>query len=55
MLHGGNLPGGHVQVSGSVSSQFLSALLFVAPLISEDVEIDVINDLVSKPLVRTTI
>ena len=55
VLHGGNLHGGHVQVSGSVSSQFLSALLFVAPLIPEDVEIDVINDLVSKPLVRTTI
>lgn len=51
----GRLHGGRVEISGAVSSQYLSALLFLAPLIGEDVEIGVVNDLKSKPLIRTTL
>ncbi|MBN1477403.1 3-phosphoshikimate 1-carboxyvinyltransferase [Candidatus Sumerlaeota bacterium] len=51
----GRLRGGRVEVSGEVSSQYLSALLFLAPLIGEDVEIVVTGDLKSKPAVRTTL
>ena len=54
-IRGGRLRGGRVQVSGALSSQFLSALLFLAPLIGEDVELEVVDKLVSKPLVRTTL
>ena len=54
-IRGGRLHGGKVQVSGALSSQFLSALLFLAPLIGEDVEVEVVDKLVSKPLVRTTL
>ena len=43
-----------VEVSGGVSSQFLSALLFMVPLLDEDIEIRVVNELRSKPLIRTT-
>ena len=54
-LRGGNLHGGHVTVSGAITSQFLSALLFLAPMIDEAVEITVPDSLVSRPLVHTTI
>ena len=54
-LYGGNLKGGKIKVSGKTSSQYLSALLFIAPLVEEDIEIEVIEDLKSKPLIRTTL
>jgi len=54
-LRGGNLHGGKVKVSGANSSQYLSSLLFLAPLIGEDVEIEVIHGLKSQPVVRTTL
>ncbi len=44
-----------VRISGAVSSQFLSALLFMAPLLDECVRIEVVDDLKSKPLIRTTL
>jgi len=44
-----------VRISGATSSQFLSALLFLSPMIDDDIEIEVVDGLVSKPLVATTI
>lgn len=55
ILKGGVLHGGKVQVSGARSSQFLSSLLFLAPLVGEYVEIEVIEGLKSKPLICTTL
>ncbi len=55
VLRGRQLRGGRIWVSGANSSQYLSALLFMAPLIGEDVEIEVRNGLVSQPLVHTTL
>ena len=55
VLRRAGLRGGRVQVSGKTSSQYLSALLFMAPLVGEDVEIDVVDGLISQPLVRTTL
>ena len=54
-IRGGALHGGRVRVSGARSSQFLSSLLFLAPLVGEDVAIEVTDGLVSRPLVRTTL
>ena len=54
-VRGGALHGGAVQVSGARSSQFLSALLFLAPLVGEEVCIEVVGGLVSQPLIRTTL
>ncbi len=51
---GGGLPGGACRLRGDVSSQFLSALLQVAPYASRDVQIDIVGDLVSKPYVDIT-
>ncbi len=54
-LRGGNIRGGKIEVSGATSSQYLSALLFLAPLLDGDSEIEVTGGLKSKPPVRTTL
>lgn len=51
----GGLPGGTVRLSGKVSSQYLSALLMAAPLALGDVEIIMIDKLVSVPYVDMTL
>src|SRR5690606_14307545 len=42
-------------VSGKVSSQFLSSLLFMTPLLKQDSEITVLDDLKSKVVVGQTL
>ncbi len=54
-LRGGALRGGRVEICGARSSQFVSGLLFLAPLIGEDVEIIVTEKLVSKAPVKQTL
>lgn len=54
-IRGANLHGGHVRISGARSSQYLSALLFLAPLLGETLEITVIDELKSQPLVLATL
>lgn len=44
-----------IQVKGSVSSQFLTALLMAAPLAGRAVRIEVIGDLISKPYIEITL
>ncbi|MBJ3815255.1 3-phosphoshikimate 1-carboxyvinyltransferase [Shimwellia pseudoproteus] len=51
----GGFTGGNVSVDGSVSSQFLTALLMAAPLASQDTVIDIKGDLVSKPYIDITL
>ncbi|KAL3616544.1 hypothetical protein CASFOL_039934 [Castilleja foliolosa] len=51
----GGLPGGKVKLSGSVSSQYLTALLMAAPLALGDVEIEIIDKLISVPYVEMTL
>lgn len=48
------LKGGRAEISGEESSQFLSALLIIAPYASEDVRLEVTGDLVSWPYVDIT-
>jgi 3-phosphoshikimate 1-carboxyvinyltransferase len=54
-VKGGRLSGGSVSLKCGVSSQFLSALLLIAPYTQHGVEIDVIEGPVSKPYVDMTI
>ncbi|MFC5703491.1 3-phosphoshikimate 1-carboxyvinyltransferase [Cohnella faecalis] len=54
-IRGGSPRGGKIQVSGSISSQFLSALLFLTPLLDEDSEIEVLHDLKSKVVIGQTL
>jgi len=50
----GRVPGGSATIRGDVSSQFVSALLIVAPMAERDTEIRVTTPLESRPYVRMT-
>ncbi|WP_434926121.1 3-phosphoshikimate 1-carboxyvinyltransferase [Shewanella sp. HL-SH2] len=49
------LNGGNVEIAGDLSSQFLTALLMVAPLAKDSVNIIIKGELVSKPYIDITI
>lgn len=49
------LPGGKTKIAGNISSQFLSALLMVAPYAQSPVDIEVTTELNSKPYVDMTL
>ena len=53
-INSAGLPGGTVHVAGGLSSQYLSALLMVAPYARESMEIIVDGELVSKPYIELT-
>lgn len=48
-------PGGVVKVRGDVSSQFLTGLLMALPLTGEQVTVDVVGELISKPYIEITL
>ncbi len=54
-LSGARLHGGPVTISGRKSSQYLSALLFLGPLLNEGLEIEVIDGLTSASFIDLTI
>lgn len=51
----GGFNGGDISVDGSVSSQFLTALLMIAPLAEQDTRIHIKGELVSKPYIDITL
>ncbi|EAR6785459.1 3-phosphoshikimate 1-carboxyvinyltransferase [Salmonella enterica subsp. arizonae] len=51
----GGFTGGDIEVDGSVSSQFLTALLMTAPLAPKDTVICIKGELVSKPYIDITL
>ncbi len=52
---GGPVAGGTVAISGDVSSQFLSGLLLVGPLLAEGLTVEVTTPLISRPYLDLTI
>jgi len=54
-IRGKKLKGGKIEIDGSVSSQFISALLMVSPLFTEPLELYIKKDLVSTPYVDMTL
>jgi 3-phosphoshikimate 1-carboxyvinyltransferase len=54
IVRGRGLAGGRAAIRGDVSSQFLSALLLVAPYAREDVQLEVDGPLVSRPYIAMT-
>jgi 3-phosphoshikimate 1-carboxyvinyltransferase len=54
-IEAAGLPGGMARISGTTSSQFLSALLMAAPLARGPVTIEITDHLVSKPYVEMTL
>lgn len=55
VVRGNRLRGGSVELPGNISSQFISALLLIAPFAEEDVIIKLTTPLESKPFVMMTI
>jgi len=54
-IEANGLRGGEVKIEGSISSQFLTALLLAAPMSKEDMTISIIGELVSKPYIDITL
>jgi 3-phosphoshikimate 1-carboxyvinyltransferase len=54
-VQGGFVRGGHVRLDCSVSSQFLSALLLIAPLTRAGLNIEVVQGPVSRPYIDITL
>ncbi|MCD6248550.1 MAG: 3-phosphoshikimate 1-carboxyvinyltransferase [Hadesarchaea archaeon] len=52
---GGGIRGGETQITGAISSQFISALLLACPYASEDVSISVEEEPRSKPYILMTL
>jgi 3-phosphoshikimate 1-carboxyvinyltransferase len=54
-IFGGQLRGGEIEMDGSVSSQFVSALLMIAPLMHNGLVIRFNGPIVSRPYINMTI
>ncbi|MBQ4485227.1 MAG: 3-phosphoshikimate 1-carboxyvinyltransferase [Prevotella sp.] len=52
---GQSLDGGQVEISGELSSQYVSALLMIAPTLRNGLEIRMIGDIVSRPYIDLTL
>ncbi len=55
VVDGGRLKGGAVELRGDISSQFVSALLFVAPLAEKEVTINLTTPPESRPYLEMTL
>ncbi len=55
LIKGGRIAGGIVKVNGSVSSQFISALLMIAPLLPLDTRLLIEGEKVSEPYIDMTL
>jgi 3-phosphoshikimate 1-carboxyvinyltransferase len=54
-IHGGQVHGGQLKISGKKSSQYISALLYLAPLLNEGLEIEIVDELTSASFLDLTI
>ncbi|UDG81460.1 3-phosphoshikimate 1-carboxyvinyltransferase [Candidatus Profftia lariciata] len=55
LLINGYYVGGNIEIDGTISSQFLTSLLIMAPLAQKDTIISIKGDLVSKPYIDITL
>jgi 3-phosphoshikimate 1-carboxyvinyltransferase len=55
VIEGGNLKGGVTELPGNISSQFVSALLLIAPFARKEMSIRLTTPLTSKPYVLMTL
>ncbi|MCL5254779.1 MAG: 3-phosphoshikimate 1-carboxyvinyltransferase [Gammaproteobacteria bacterium] len=55
LIKGRSMRGGKVTIDGSMSSQFISALLMILPLLPEDSEVELTGTIVSAPYIELTI
>ena len=55
LISGNKLSGGEIEIDSSVSSQFVSAILMIAPLLSRGLKIILKNKTVSSPYINMTL
>lgn len=55
LIRGGQLPGGSLSIDGSMSSQYVSALLMLLPLLSGDTHLSLTGTIVSEPYIALTV
>ena len=55
LIHGGKLTGGAIRLNGGVSSQYLSALMMIAPLTQQGLDIQLEGVVISRPYIEMTI
>lgn len=53
-INGKRLAGGEVSISGSISSQFISALMMIAPTMQKGLKINLTGKVLSKPYINLT-
>ena len=54
-ITGRPLSGGLVEVSGNVSSQYISALLMIGPVLEKGLELRLVGDIISRPYIDLTL
>ena len=54
-IKGKKLEGGHLEVPGNISSQFISALLMVGPVLENGLELKLTGDIISRPYIDLTL
>ena len=54
-INGSKLRGDKITIAGTKSSQYISSILMISPLLENGLTIDIEGDLVSKPYIDTTI
>jgi 3-phosphoshikimate 1-carboxyvinyltransferase len=54
LIRGKRLEGGSTAIRGDISSQFISALLLIAPYFEKGLELELTGDIVSKPYIDMT-
>ena len=54
-INGKKLEGGSIEIPGDVSSQYISALLMVAPVMEKGLELKLTGDIISRPYIDLTL
>lgn len=54
-IQGKELDGGYLEVVGSVSSQYISALLMIGPMLKKGLELKLIGEIASRPYIDLTL
>ncbi|WP_028897851.1 3-phosphoshikimate 1-carboxyvinyltransferase [Prevotella sp. HUN102] len=54
-IRGKELEGGNLEISGSVSSQYISALLMIAPVLKKGLKLKLLGEIISRPYIDLTL
>ncbi len=54
-IRGSQLSGGHIEIPGNISSQFISALLMIGPILTNGLELKMTGNIISHPYIDLTL